>query len=110
MKRRLGFTLVEMMAVIAVITILALMAIPSYLDRIVKAQVEAALPLAEIAKGPIAAYWTATQTMPADNAAFVGKSLFMDNLIAVEIVGVLLLIATIGAIVVAKTAPGKEAV
>lgn len=64
-----GFTLVEMMAVIAVITILALMAIPSYLDRVVKAQVEAALPLAEIAKGPIAAYWTATLTMPADNAA-----------------------------------------
>ena len=53
---------------------------------------------------------TGRPAMPADNAAFVGKSLFMDNLIAVEIVGVLLLIATIGAIVVAKTAPGKEAV
>ncbi len=69
MKQRSGFTLVEMMAVIAVITILALMAIPSYLDRIVKAQIEAALPLAEIAKGPISAYWAATQTMPADNVA-----------------------------------------
>lgn len=53
---------------------------------------------------------TGRPAMPADNAAFVGKSLFMDNLIAVELVGVLLLIATIGAIVIAKTAPGKEAV
>lgn len=47
MKRFAGFTLVEMMAVIPVITILALMAIPSYLDKIVKAQIEAALPLAD---------------------------------------------------------------
>lgn len=66
---RRGFTLVEMMAVIAVIAILALMALPSYLDRIVKAQIEAALPLAEIAQKPIAAQWAATQTMPEDNEA-----------------------------------------
>ncbi len=64
-----GFTMVEMMAVIAVISILALMAIPSYLDRIVKAQIEAALPLAEIAKNPVAVFWGATHAMPADNAA-----------------------------------------
>jgi type IV pilus assembly protein PilA len=67
--RNRGFTLVEMMAVIAIIAILAVMTIPSYLDRIVKAQIEASLPLADIAKKPIAALWAATQTMPADNAA-----------------------------------------
>ncbi len=60
--------MVEMMAVIAVITILALMAIPSYLDKIVKAQIESALPLADIAKRSVATFWSATQTMPADNA------------------------------------------
>jgi len=68
MRTTRGFTLVEMMAVIAVITILALMAIPSYLDKIVKAQIEAALPLADIAKRSISTIWSATQTMPADNA------------------------------------------
>jgi type IV pilus assembly protein PilA len=68
MNRIRGFTLVEMLAVLAVITILALMAIPSYLDRVVKAQIEAALPLAEIAKRPITAFWSATQALPADNA------------------------------------------
>jgi type IV pilus assembly protein PilA len=67
--RQRGFTLVEMMAVIAVIAILALMAVPSYLDKIVKAQIEASLPLADIAKKPVAALWAATQTLPADNAA-----------------------------------------
>lgn len=61
--------MVEMMAVLAVITILALIAIPSYLDRIVKAQIEAALPLADIAKKPIAAAWATLQDFPADNAA-----------------------------------------
>lgn len=64
-----GFTMVEMMAVVAVITILALMAIPSYLDRIVRAQIEASLPLADIAKKPIAAAWAAVQDFPDDNAA-----------------------------------------
>jgi type IV pilus assembly protein PilA len=68
MKAQPGFTLVEMMAVIAVITILALMAVPSYLDRIIKAQIEAAMPLADLAKRPIATFWDATRTFPADNA------------------------------------------
>lgn len=64
-----GFTLTEMMAVIVVIGILAMMAIPSFQERIVREQVAAALPLADIAKSPIAASWTTTQTFPADNAA-----------------------------------------
>ncbi len=69
MMQARGFTLAEMLAVLAVITILALMAIPSYLDKVVKAQIEAALPLADIAKGPVAAFWAATQSLPADNEA-----------------------------------------
>jgi len=68
MKSRAGFTMVEMAAVLAVISILALMAIPSYLDRIVKAQIEAALPLADVAKNPIAVFWAGTRSFPADNA------------------------------------------
>lgn len=69
MMRARGFTLAEMLAVLAVITILAMMAIPSYLDKIVRAQIEAALPLADVAKGPVATFWAATQTLPPDNEA-----------------------------------------
>jgi len=64
-----GFTLTEMMVVIVVIGILAMLAIPSFQERIVREQVVSALPLADIAKAPIAAAWTTTQTFPADNAA-----------------------------------------
>jgi len=61
--------MIEMMAVVAVIGILALLAIPSYMDRIVRSQIKEALPLADIAKQPIAASWSAANTLPADNAA-----------------------------------------
>ena len=67
--RPLGFTMLELMAVVAVIGILAVLAVPTYMDRIVRDQVKAALPLAEIAKPPIATSWAVAQTVPADNAA-----------------------------------------
>ena len=64
-----GFTLMEMMAVLAIISILALMAVPSYMDRTVRQQIEAALPLADIAKKPVADAWGQLFAFPADNAA-----------------------------------------
>ncbi|HEY8100523.1 MAG TPA: pilin [Burkholderiaceae bacterium] len=64
-----GFTLIEMMAVIAIIAILAAIAIPSYLTKMARAQVENAMPLADIAKKPIALSWQANQTFPSDNTA-----------------------------------------
>ena len=65
--RRRGFTMLETMAVVAVIAILATLSLPSYFDRIVRDQVKAALPLADIAKQPIAASWLAVQAFPVDN-------------------------------------------
>lgn len=64
-----GFTLVELMMVVAVIAILSLIALPSYLDRIVRQQIAEALPLAELAKRPVALAWGISQAFPADNAA-----------------------------------------
>jgi len=64
-----GFTLMEMAVVMAIIAILALMAVPSYQDRIVRDQIISALPLADIAKAPIALSWATLQSFPADNGA-----------------------------------------
>jgi type IV pilus assembly protein PilA len=67
--RNRGFTMMEMLAVMAVLAILATLVVPTYLDRIVRDQVKSALPLADIARQPIAAAWALKQAFPADNAA-----------------------------------------
>jgi len=66
--RRDGFILMEMMVVIAIIGILALIAAPSYLDQMIRKQIVEAVPLADIAKAPLAAAWAVAQTLPRDNA------------------------------------------
>ena len=66
-RRRRGFTLLEMAVVLAIIAILALMAVPSYIEKFVKDQIVEALPLADLAKGPVAASWSATQILPDNN-------------------------------------------
>jgi len=67
--RSAGFTMVEMMVVIGIVAILALIAAPSFQDGIVRDQIKDALPLADLAKTPIAAAWTVAQLFPSDNAA-----------------------------------------
>jgi type IV pilus assembly protein PilA len=64
-----GFTLLEMAIVLGIIAILALMAAPSYLEKIIRDQIVEALPLADVAKSPVAAAWTIGVPLPADNAA-----------------------------------------
>jgi len=64
-----GFTMLELMAVVAVIAILASMSIPSYFDRIVRDQIKSALPLADVAKKPVETSWAGVMTLPANNAA-----------------------------------------
>ncbi|MES2546367.1 MAG: pilin [Pseudomonadota bacterium] len=62
-----GFSVIEMMVVVAIIAILAMIAVPSGIERIIREQVAAAIPLADAAKEPAAAQWKAVKTLPADN-------------------------------------------
>ncbi len=66
---RHGFTMLEMAAVLAVIAILAIIAVPSFQDRIIRNQIIAAVPLADIVKTPIALSWATVQALPENNAA-----------------------------------------
>jgi len=62
-----GFTLIEMIVVMAIIAILALMLVPTYQDKFIRDQITEALPLADIAKKRIEASWAAVQALPHDN-------------------------------------------
>src|SRR3954465_13071098 len=67
--RPTGFTMIELMVVVAIVAILALMAAPSFQYQMVRDQVNTALPLADIAKTPVATSWSLMQTFPANNDA-----------------------------------------
>lgn len=64
-----GFSLLEIMVAIAIVGILAALAIPNFSGGIVRDQIISAVPLADIAKKPIAMSWAALQVLPADNAS-----------------------------------------
>jgi type IV pilus assembly protein PilA len=67
--KRSGFTMLELMMVVAVIAILATLALPSLQDKLVRDQIVEAMHIADVAKTPVAAAWALGAALPADNAA-----------------------------------------
>lgn len=64
-----GFTLIELMIVVAIIGILAAIAIPAYQDYTIRSQVTEGLNLAGAAKAAIAETYAQAGTWPANNTA-----------------------------------------
>ncbi|MDQ7997139.1 MAG: pilin [Luteibacter sp.] len=64
-----GFTLIELMIVVAIIAILAAIAIPQYQNYIIRTQVSEAMNLADGAKTAVAEFYNNKGTYPSKNAS-----------------------------------------
>nr|WP_101123308.1 pilin [Neisseria meningitidis] len=64
-----GFTLIELMIVIAIVGILAAVALPAYQDYTARAQVSEAILLAEGQKSAVTEYYLNHGTWPANNSS-----------------------------------------
>ncbi|MTD32972.1 pilin [Paludibacterium denitrificans] len=97
MQRQSGFTLIELMIVVAIIGILAAIAIPAYQLYVKRAYVSEAMTLASTAKTAVAEYYSANNIWPTSNAsaglasstAIVGQAVSSVEVLASGSVGMI---------------------
>ncbi len=94
-----GFTLIELMIVVAIIGILAAIAIPAYLDYAIRSQVAHGINLAAGAKVAVAEYYQDQGAYPGDNATAglaAAPTITGKYVLQVEITGAGLIEVTFG--------------
>ncbi|EPJ45660.1 MAG: hypothetical protein OFPII_26750 [Osedax symbiont Rs1] len=69
MKKQQGFTLIELMIVVAIIGILAAIALPAYQDYTMRARVSEGITLASGAKTAVTEYYASESIMPNSNTS-----------------------------------------
>ncbi|MFL6639168.1 MAG: pilin [Paraburkholderia graminis] len=72
MKNQQGFTLIELMIVVAIIAILAAIALPAYQDYVARSQVSEGMSLASGAKTAVAEYYANYADFAGANNSAVG--------------------------------------
>ncbi|GAB6051139.1 pilin [Hydrogenophilus islandicus] len=90
MKRvQQGFTLIELMIVVAIIGILAAVALPAYQDYTKRANATEGLSLAAAAKTAVSEYWATKGSLPANNtdAGLAAASAIKGNAVTSVAVG-----------------------
>jgi type IV pilus assembly protein PilA len=102
MKKQQGFTLIELMIVVAIIGILAAIAIPAYQDYTIRAQVSEGLNLTGACKAAVTETYQDSGNFPTTNAAAGLEA-------AANITGKYTVSVTVGAAGICSALYGKEA-